>query len=409
VSNSDTNNEAAGTRPVLTTVSAVMFTVAAVLPSFLLGGLASLVRPDLRFDEAQLGLAVGAFYGASAVAATPGGRLAERLGARRSFVIGLALAITSLTGIALFTRSWLHLVAFLIVAGGSNGVTQSAGSLAIARGVRPGRRGFALGIKQSAVPTASLLAGLAVPLIGLTIGWRWAFGFGAIASLALLAILPARELQRPRTAAAPHVRVKFERREMRSLLVIAVASGCGAVAANSMGAFYVESAVAGGTPLGIAGLLLSLGSVTGIGTRLGMGWLADRNLFDPVRMVGAMMVVGTLGFLALGHLEGFGVLLVATVVAFAAGWGWPGLMQFAVVEDHLHAPAAASGIAHSGSLTGGLVGPIVFGWVVSRAGYATGWTMVTCVALFGGSLLLFERRSARRTRQPVSEILSVGG
>ena len=377
--------------------AAISFTVAAVLPSFLLGGLASLVRADLGFDEAQLGLTVGSFYGSSALAAVPGGRLAERLGARRSFVIGIALAVCSLGGIALLAQSWMHLIPFLVLAGGSNGVTQSAASLTIARGVRPGRRGVAFGIKHSAVPIASLLAGLAVPLVGLTIGWRWAFGLGGVAALGLLMILPERETVHPATGATPHVPVTFKGRELRSLVVVAAASGCGAVAANSMGAFYVESAVDGGQQLALAGLLLSFGSITGIATRLGLGWMADRFTFDPLRMVGAMMVVGTLGFLALGYGTGTGVLVIATFFAFAVGWGWPGLMQLAVVEGNLHAPAAASGIAHSGALSGGLIGPIVFGWLVSRFGYTTGWTMVAAVALCGGTLLLFERRSAAVT------------
>ncbi len=384
-------------RPVLTVFAATTFTVAAVLPSFMLGGLASLMRADLHFDEARLGLAVGAFYGASALAAVPGGRLAERLGARTSFIIGVGLAVSSLGGIALLASSWAHLVPFLALAGGSNGVTQSAASLAIARGVPPRRRGVAFAIKQSAVPTASLLAGLAVPLIGLTIGWRWAFGLGAIAAMGLLAILPAREPRQATVVAEPHVRVRFERRELRELIIVAVASGCGAVAANSMGAFYVESAVSNGQQLALAGLMLSFGSIAGILTRLGLGWFADRSAFDPLRVAGAMMVVGTLGFLVLGYGEGVGALLVGTLLAFSAGWGWPGLMQLAVVSEHLQAPASASGIAHAGALSGGLIGPIAFGWVVAQLGYTTGWTMVAVVAFCGGSLLLFERRSVQRS------------
>lgn len=388
--------QATRARQALTIFAAVAFTVAAVLPSFLLGGLASLVRADLNFDEARLGLAVGAFYGSSALAAVPGGRLAERLGARRSFLIGIGFAVASLGGIAMFARTWAALLPFLALAGASNGITQSAASLAIARGVRPHRRGVAFAIKQSAVPVASLLAGLAVPLIGLTVGWRWAFGLGAVMALGLLALLPAREPEVPHAAPQPHVRVKFDRRELRGLIIVAVASGCGAVAANSMGAFYVESAVAGGQPLAAAGLLLSLGSVTGIITRLTLGWLADRHSFDPLRVVGGMMIVGTIGFLVLAYGGGFTLLLAGTLLAFTAGWGWPGLMQLAVVSEHLHAPAAASGIAHSGALSGGLVGPIAFGAVVARYGYTTGWRMVAVVALCGGSLLLFERHVPRR-------------
>jgi hypothetical protein len=63
-----------------------------------------------------------------------------------------------------------------------------------------------------------------------------------------------------------------------------------------------------------------------------------------------------------------------------------------VVSEHMRAPAAASGIAHAGALTGGLLGPILFGQIVSALGYRPAWTVVAGVALCGGSLLLFERR-----------------
>lgn len=394
----------ARTRSILTIVAAVTFTVAAVLPSFLLGGLASLVRADLGFDEAGLGVAVGSFYGASALTAIPGGRLAERLRARRSMLLGLALSVTSLLLIALVARTWWQLVVGLVVAGASNGVTQSGASLAIAEGVPQRRLGLAFAVKHSAVPVSSLLAGLAVPLIGLTIGWRWAFGIAAIAAVALLAILPASASTRSGPVREPREGVRFTSRERRGLIVVAVASGLGAVAANAMGAFFVESAVSRGHDLALSGLLLSLGSVTGIMARMSSGWLADRLSFDPLKAVGTMMVLGTSGFLLLAHGRGLGLLIVATLVAFAAGWGWPGLMQMAVVSEHLHAPGAASGIAHAGALTGGLVGPVVFGWVVSEMGYTVGWTMVAGAALVGGLMLLYERRGSARFAAANAEV-----
>jgi predicted MFS family arabinose efflux permease len=375
---------------------AIACTVAAVLAPFLLGGLASLIRADLGFDEARLGLAVGAFYGASAASAVPGGRFAERLGARRALTFGLLLAVASLAGIALIARTWAQLLPFLALAGASNGVTQSAASLAIARSVREGRLGIAFAIKQSAVPSASLLAGLAVPLIGLTVGWRWAFGGGAVAAVALLFALPYSGASAGSAASPGRPHTGFHRRELRSLTMVAVASGCGAVAANSMGAFYVESAASAGHPLAIAGVLLSVGSISGIVTRLGVGWLADRLTFDPLRVAGAMMMLGTVGFGVLGHTRGLGWLMTGTVLAFASGWGWPGLLQLAVVSEHMRAPAAASGIAHAGALTGGLLGPVMFGQIVSALGYRPAWTAVAAVALCGGSLLLFERRGAIR-------------
>lgn len=378
----------------MTVVTSVACTAAAVLPSFLLGGLASLVRADLRFDEARLGLAVGSFYAASSLTAIPGGRIAERLGSRRALALGIVLAVCSLGGVALFATSWVHLAAFLAVGGASNGVVQPTAALALARGVRPGRLGLAFGIKQSAVPAATLLAGLAVPLIGLTAGWRWAFGGAALASLGLLGILPGDgPAQGGRPRRDPGRRL-VDREQLPLLVRVALASGLGALAANSMGAFYVESAVRAGQGLATAGLLLSFGSVCGITVRLATGWLADRNAWDPLRMAAGLLVAGTTGYLLLGYVPATAGLVLGTVIAFGAGWGWNGLMQLAVVQDHMGAPGAASGIAHAGALSGGLFGPITFGWIVATRGYVTAWTVVAAAALVAGTLLWRARRAS---------------
>ena len=53
------------------------------------------------------------------------------------------------------------------------------------------RQGLALGIQKSGIPTASLLGGLAVPAVGLTIGWSWAFVLGGLLAFAVSLGVPA--------------------------------------------------------------------------------------------------------------------------------------------------------------------------------------------------------------------------
>ena len=45
-------------------------------------------------------------------------------------------------------------------------------------------------MKQAAIPAATLLSGLAVPLVGTTIGWRWAFTGCALGALAVACTVP---------------------------------------------------------------------------------------------------------------------------------------------------------------------------------------------------------------------------
>jgi MFS family permease len=165
-----------GLPAVLMVVTATML---GVLPVFLLGGLAVQVRDDLNLTEAGLGIATATFFAASALFSLPGGRLSERIGGERGLLVGAAGSLAALLGVATLAQSLLGLVTSMVVGGIGNGVTQPSANLALARRVRPGRQGVAFGIKQSAIPGATLLGGLAVPIVALTVGWRWAYGGGA--------------------------------------------------------------------------------------------------------------------------------------------------------------------------------------------------------------------------------------
>jgi predicted MFS family arabinose efflux permease len=293
---------------------------------------------------------------------------------------------TSLLGIAALARSWAQLVGFLVLAGAANAVVQPAGNAAISRGVPARRQGLAFGVKQSAVPAATLLAGLAVPLVGVTLGWRWAFAGGALAAVALAVSLPPdhpvrRRSGRLRTGDAP----------LGGLLVLTLASCLGSASANALGAFLVESAVSGGLAPGRAGLLLALGSGVGISARVLAGWVADRRDGGHLPVVAGLLAAGAGGF-ALLAAGGPLALLVGTVLAFGAGWGWNGLFNFAVVRVNRNAPAAATGITQAGVLLGGVTGPWAFGTAVERASYPQAWLGAAAVALGAAGLMLVGRR-----------------
>ena len=74
----------------------------------------------------------------------------------------------------------------------------------------------------------------------------------------------------------------------------------------------------------------------------------------------ALLVAGAGGFalLAIGEPAPF---VVGVFVAFALGWGWPGLFNLAVVDLHREAPGAATGISQSGIYVGAAGGPALYG------------------------------------------------
>ena len=379
---------------------AVVATITAVLPMFLLGAVAILVRQELQFDEAALGISASVFFGTTALSAVPAGWTAERVGARRALAIGTLASAGCLAGVALLARSWAGLTAFMVLGGIGNGFAQPAANLAIAQGVSAARQGLAFGVKQSAIPIASLVAGIALPAIALTLGWRWAFG-GAAAAALLVSIVA------PRIVGSPTAQRSNGRGEndvpLGPMILLAGAMAAGSASALALGAFLVESAVANGVRPGTAGLLLSLGGVTGVCTRLLVGWMADRRDGGHLLVVAAMLVGGAVGFGLLAVSAGrLTFVLLGTVLGFALAWGWPGLMMFAVVRLNPGAPAAASGIAQAGGAAGGVLGPLLFGMIVTQHSYALGWSLAAVVDLLAAGLMVLGRSALLRHREAVA-------
>jgi MFS family permease len=93
--------------------------------------------------------------------------------------------------------STLWLLARLALAGVPTALSQPAANELLMARVAPQRRGFAFAVKQSAIPVSTLLAGLAVPVVALTIGWRWAFLFAAVLGLLTVAAVPRMRWHRP--------------------------------------------------------------------------------------------------------------------------------------------------------------------------------------------------------------------
>jgi MFS family permease len=374
---------------------AITVTTVSVLPVFLTGALAVQISAELGFDPAGLGLVVALYFGVSALCSLPVGRLVERLGAgvtSRLAVLGVAVVMLVL---ALGARSYTSLVAILLCGAWCNVMGQLASNLTLARSVPAHRMGLSFGVKQAAIPLATLMAGAAVPAVALTVGWRWAYVIAA--GLALLALAGA-----PR-AGAPHVRAATApgERATRALAVLGVGAGLGAGAANALGIFLVASAVDRGVEPGTAGLVLTFGSVVGFAGRLLHGWLADRRAGGHVAFVAGSMALGAAG-LALLAVPGIPALALGTVLGFGLGWSWPGLMQFAVVRLNPSAPAAASAIVQMGVYAGGFAGPIAFGFVAAQTSFPTAWafgaaTMVAAAALvLLGRQLLLRHAAVRR-------------
>lgn len=379
-------------------LSVIATATAGTLPAFLFGGLAVQVRSDLGFDEVAQGLAFGAFFAAAALSSMLLGRVSERLGPARSLRSASAAGACVQIGIAVAARSWASLSVGLALAGVVTALIQPAANLALARAIPRHRQGLAFGVKQAAIPLATLFGGLAVPAFALTVGWRWAFVAGAgFALTAALSVPPSFPEQR-----APAGRGGSGVAPAGALAALAVGIGCGAAAAGSVGSFLVSTGVKAGLDEATAGLALSMGSVLGITARLSLGALADYRIRDPLRVVAALMVCGSAAFAMLAVGVAW-VHLLATALAFGAGWAWPGLFNLAVVLASPDKPGAATGVTQTGTYVGAVTGPLVFGLVADRASYAAAWSLTACFALLAAIAVLEGRRRLLAASRDVIE------
>lgn len=339
--------------------------MASVVPVFLLGGLSVFMIREMHISTAGLGVLVAIYFAVCALASLPAGRCAERYGAAPVTRAGIVLAAACMAGIALLAHSYAAIVAFLVVGAVGNAFGQLGSNLSLAESIPPRRQGLSYGVKQAAIPASTLIAGIAVPTLGLTVGWRWAFGLCAL--LALLALLVV-----PKGKAGTKGAAGERDAKILALLVVAAGACLASGTANALGTFLVGSAVDHGVTEAAAGLVLALGSVFGIIGRLTSGWIADRKPGGHLSIVVVMLAIGAVGLLLLAA-PGQITLVIGTIFGFGLGWAWPGVVNFAVVRLNPSAPAAATSITQSGVYAGGCIGPLGFGTLVQLTSYSTAW------------------------------------
>lgn len=395
---------ASGARFSALVTASLLVTAAANLSPPLVSALAVQIQKDFRIGEAEIGMTVSVFFMVGSATSAVAGRVVERIGPVASLRLAAAMGGTILLVAGAAARSWAVLVAFVAAAGLANSLAQPAANLYVARGVANRRQGLALGIQKAGVPTASLLAGLAVPTVGLTIGWSWAFALGGLLALAVSLGVPAigsgpsAAAQRGSTA---QDRASQPRPDVPVRLLVAVAGAISLAAMGSMalGSFFVLSSVEIGVEEASAGVLLMAGSVVGIVTRLGMGAGADRSSLSPWHMLTAMYAVAGLAFVGLS-VGSKPMLFAAMPFAFATSFAWPGLYHLAVVRSNPSAPGAATGITMTGGFAGAVTGPLLFGLLVEAAGYAWAWGVIAVTSGAAAAVMAVVGRLIDRSPRP---------
>lgn len=364
-------------------------TMCSALPVFLTGALGVQLSDDVGLSATEIGLAMGASFTVAALLSAPMGRVAERLGPRRGFRVGLTVSALSMVAIATLARNVWQFAVLLGVAGLANALNQPSANLMLATHIEPDRLGFALATKQSGMPAAALLGGAAVPAIALTVGWQWAYVAGAGVALVAIAGFPTdvggHSVRNTSTTASGSRRSARPDLGLPLLVLYATVGMLGATSAGAMVGFITSGAEASGLDAGVAGLVLSLGSLVGIISRLAQGWQVDRLGILPIQRLVWLYALGGVGVLVLA-VDVPLTYLLAPIPAFAFGWAWPGLFNLSVVRNNPSAPAAATGISQIGVFVGAALGPALGGFIIDNGSYRILW-LFGASTLFVGSLL----------------------
>jgi len=349
------------------------------------------MAPALR-EEYGIGLqGVGLFLAAQwvglSVALLPWGLVTDRVGERRALTIGLAGCGLLLGVITVPDSPWVA-GAVLALAGGVGASVQSASGRAVMQWFGPSERGFAFGVRQTAVPIGGIVGALALPRLADAGSTDAAFLFlsGFCLVTALIGYAVVRELP----SEGVHVEeVEWTLRDRR-LWLLCGGSGLYVTAQMVLFSFLVLYLhdERGFSTAGAAGIL-AVAQAGAMLLRLGAGHWSDvlRSRIVPLRRIGIATTIAFAGaavFLGAGN----AVVVPLLVAATALSGAWNGLSFVAAAE--------LAGTARSGAAIGfqqtvlsvsGVVIPPLFATVVALSSWRTGFLLAALAPLAGWAML----------------------
>jgi sugar phosphate permease len=351
--------------------------------------IAPVLRSHYHLSLTETGIVLGAVSFGMLPTLLPWGLLADRLGERAVMSLGLTGAGIAILALPL-VGSFAAVVALLALAGALGASINAASGRAVMGWFDASERGFALGIRQTAVPIGGALAAAFLPWLasgGNPTPAYIALGAGLLAGATVPAVL-MRKTPAPAAPALAELGRPFH--ELR-LWLLAGGSGLFVVAQIALTSYPVLFLHQHrGLPTHSAALVLAAMNILGIGTRIGSGRWSDRihARVLPLRILGLAMAAGVALVTVLADAP-LAVLLPVLVVAGVLSLSWNGLAFTAAAET--------SGLARSGAALGfqqtvlGVIVSVatpVFATLVVHTSWRVAFALVALCPLAGALLLL---------------------
>ena len=346
--------------------------------------LAPTLREEYGLSLGQIGgLLAAAWLGATGTLLL-WGLAADRYGERVVLVLGLLGSAGFLVGAA-YAGSFEALFVMLVLSGAAGASVSSSSGRAVMLWFRPKERGLALGIRQSAIPLAGLLAAVVVPGLAASGGSEAAFlflaAFCAFGALAGGALLRDREDESGLEAES----VVHTLRDGR-LWRLSVSGGLylyAQVAVIGFGVLFLHDEH--GLSVSDAALAIAASQVLAVALRIGMGRWSDilGSRVVPLRRSG-LAVAASLVLTAL--LAGGPLWLLVPALALTGGlsMAWNGL-SFTTAAELAGTARSGAAIGFQQSVLSGLgvLAPVLFAATVSAASWSVAFFFAAIVTLVG--------------------------
>jgi nitrate/nitrite transporter NarK len=353
------------------------------------------LRAEYDLSLGEIGILLAASWVGTLLTLLPWGLAADRFGERLVLTVGMLGSALCLVGAA-FASSYEELVIFLGLVGAAGGAVNSASGRAVMHWFGPEERGFALGVRQTAIPLGGLIGALSLPPIADAGGTEAAFlflaaltGAGALVGALVLRGQEATDGIEPASLARTIVDGRLWRLSVGSGLYLyaqIAVLGFGVLFLVDEHGFSEQSAA----------LVFAGGQVLAAVFRVGGGRWSDLMgaRIVPLRRVGLAIVAV---MLATAVLAGGPAWLLVPILILAGGltMAWNGLSFTAAAElAGAVRTGAAIGVQQSVLAASGVAAPVLFAATVASTSWPVAFVIAALVPLAGWWLLgsLSERR-----------------
>jgi sugar phosphate permease len=381
-------------------------------------GLLPFVREEFALTRVQIGYYSTSFFMSAAILAVFTGSFVDKLGAKKSMLLGIGFMgfLLILHGLS---PSYKVLLFMAFLAGLGFSIITPSVTKAVITSTPPGKRAVSMGITQTGFGFGGIAGASFLPLLGEILGWRIAIQVAAFFALLtgpfvykfyreqdnIRNILDVPDGQRGKQQSFKENFLSlFVHRPLFRFCVLGIIFGISEGAVLSHFAVFLSgdlnmSRVTAGLGFGT----LHLGGIIGL---IGWGWLSDRLLRGDRRlslfMIGLSSGIMYLLFgLFLNHSQvgQVTVFLLSFLLGFSA-LGWTGVYLVTIGEFAGSKQAGiATGLALLFARIGLIVAPPIFGFIADAKGYYEYSWLLFGFVIIGISPLFLIRDFIRSSEQ----------